>query len=300
MAGIALGTRGAQLARVARLTVFAAPLLALLLNACTGAQERSAAAQAGIAAPQTRGATTQAGVAVAQTGGSAPQAASAVAQDSATPAPASTYFDAKTLDLGRILPPPPADDSAITHSEIELMLKIQQERTPEEVARARADASYSVFRFADALGNPPSFNAQGLPKTTALFRKVTREEGAVVQAGKRSFQRPRPFALDTRIQPILKEPTNASYPSGHALWSRVVGLLLADMLPEYREKIMARADDFAFHRVVAGVHYPSDVEAGKHAGTALAAFLLASPAFQRDYTEAKQELRVALSLPAQP
>jgi acid phosphatase (class A) len=217
------------------------------------------------------------------------------AQDAASP-----YFDAKTLDLGRVLQPPPANDSAITRSEIELMLKIQRERTPEEAARARADASYSVFRFADALGNPDVFNATTLPKTSSLFRKVTHEEGAVVQAGKRGFQRPRPFVLEPRIEPIIKKPTNDSYPSGHAMWSRVVGLLLADMLPEYGEKIMARADDFAFHRVVAGVHYPSDVEAGKHAGTALAAFLLVSPAFQPDYLEARRELRAAMRLPPLP
>jgi acid phosphatase (class A) len=213
---------------------------------------------------------------------------------------ASPYFDAKTLDLSRILPPPPADDSAITRSEIELMLKIQQERTPEEKTRAQADASYSVFRFADALGNPEVFNAKSLPKTNSLFRKVTYEEGAVVQAGKRGFSRPRPFLLEPRIEPVVKKPTNASYPSGHAMWSRVVGLLLADMLPEYSARIMARADDYAFHRVVAGVHYPSDVDAGKHAGTALAAFLLASPPLQPDYLAAKQELRAALGLPTQP
>jgi acid phosphatase (class A) len=210
---------------------------------------------------------------------------------------ASPYFDAKTLDLSRVLPPPPADDSAITRGEIELMLKIQHERTPEEAASARADASYSVFRFADALGNAAVFNAKTLPRTNSLFRKVTYEEGAVVQAGKRGFKRPRPFVLEPRIEPVVTKPTNDSYPSGHAMWSRVVGLLLADMLPEYSEKIMARADDFAFHRVVAGVHYPSDVEAGKHAGTALAAFLLASPAFQPDYAEARRELRGAMSLP---
>src|SRR3954471_2041384 len=61
---------------------------------------------------------------------------------------ASPYFDAKTLDLSRILPPPPTNDPEITRSELALMLKTQQERTPEEAARARADASYSVFRFA--------------------------------------------------------------------------------------------------------------------------------------------------------
>ena len=213
---------------------------------------------------------------------------------------ASPYFDARSLDLSRVLPPPPTNDSEITRNEIAVMLKIQQERTPEEAARARADASYSVFRFADALGNPEVFNANSLPKTNSLFRKVTYEEGAVVQAGKRGFKRPRPFVLEPRIEPIVKKPTNDSYPSGHAMWSRVVGLVLADMLPEYSDKIMARADDFAGHRVVAGVHYPSDVDAGKHAGTALAAFLFASPAFQPDYAAAKKELRAALKLPAAP
>jgi acid phosphatase (class A) len=212
----------------------------------------------------------------------------------------SPYFDAKTLDLSRILPPPPTDDSDITRSEIDLMLKMQQERTPEEAASARADASYSAFRFAEALGNPEVFNAKSLPKTSSLFRKVTYEEGAVVQAGKRGFKRPRPFVLEPRIEPIIRKPTNDSYPSGHAMWSRVVGLLLADMLPEFSDRIMARADEYAFHRVVAGVHYPSDVEAGKHAGTALAAFLLASPAFQPDYAEATRELRAALKLPPLP
>lgn len=213
---------------------------------------------------------------------------------------ASPYFDAAALDLNRVLPPPPENDSETTRSEIALMLKIQQERTPEEAESARADASYSVFRFADAIGNPEVFNAKALPKTSSLFRKVTYEEGAVIQAGKRGFMRPRPFVLEPRIVPIVKKPTNDSYPSGHAMWSRVVGLVLADMLPEYADRIMARADEYASHRVVAGVHYPSDVEAGKHAGTALAAFLFASPSFQPDYAAARRELRAALKLPTAP
>ncbi len=287
--------RGAPRARLAWITLLVAPLLALLLAGCAGAPVTpgTPVAPATSAAPH-RGAIAQSPVVAAA------ERSTTLAADRAAILASSPYFDAKAIDLGRILPPPPADDSAITRGEIEQMLKIQQERTPEEAERARADASYSVLRFADALGNPEAFNATRLPKTILLFRRVTYEEGAVVQAGKRSFRRPRPFVLDARVQPILKEPTNASYPSGHALWSRVVGLLLADMLPEYRERIMSRADEFAFHRVVAGVHYPSDVEAGKLAGTALAAFLLAEPAFQADYAAAKQELRAALDLSAQP
>jgi len=99
----------------------------------------------------------------------------------------------------------------------------------------------------------------------------------VIQAGKSSFKRPRPFLLEPRIEPVVDKPPNDAYPSGHSMWARTVGLLLADMLPEHREKIMARSDEYAFNRVVAGVHYPSDVESGKLAATALAAFLFAVP-----------------------
>jgi acid phosphatase (class A) len=270
---------------------FAAPLLALLLSACAVAQQ---------------GAPSQGAAAVgsAEPAGSAtPAAASAPASASTAPAVrerpplSSYYFDPTTLDLGRILPPSPANDSAITRSEIELMLKIQAERTPAEAERASADAAVTIFRFADALGNPEAFVAGKLPKLEALVRKVTYEEGAVIQAGKRNFDRPRPFILEPRIEPIVAKPPNASYPSGHTMWARTMGLLLADMLPEYREKIIARSDEYAFNRVVAGVHYPSDVESGKLAATALTAFLLASPSFQKDLAEAKQELREALKLP---
>lgn len=260
----------------------AAPFLALLINGCALAQQGSAvqsAAPAPVSAP------------------AAPAASSETQVRRERPPLSSYYFDPRTLDLGRLLPPAPANDSAITRSEIELMLKTQAERTPAQAERAKGDAAVSIYRFADALGNPEAFTAAKLPKFDALIRRVTYEEGAVVQASKRSFDRPRPFLLEPRIEPIVDKPPNASYPSGHTLWARTMGLLLSDILPEYREKILARADEYAYNRVVAGVHYPTDVESGKLGATAFTAFLMASPSFQKDFAEAKKELRGALKLP---
>jgi len=213
---------------------------------------------------------------------------------------ASSYIDARKIDLRVLLPPPPAENSETTRNEAALIIKLQSEIGPEEAERARGDAEASIYRFADALGNPEGFTRKRVPRTHALFRKVTLEQAAVVHVGKEEFDRRRPFRANPGIEPIVDKPRTASYPSGHSMWARTVGLLLADMLPEYREKIMARADEYAFNRVVAGVHYPSDIEAGKLAATALVAFLLASPSFQQDYAEAKKELREALQLPAIP
>ena len=206
------------------------------------------------------------------------------------------YVDASLLDLVRLLPPPPADNSRETRAELDEMLKIQRKRNDVQVSRAQADADISINRFADALGAAPGFDVKNLPATTLLFRKITTDEFVVVGAGKDKFARPRPFALEKRLQSVVEKPPNGAYPSGHTVWAHTVGLVLSDMVPERRGQLMTRAEEFANNRVVAGVHYPSDIEAGRMAATAFAAALFASPAFQSDLAAAKAELRRALDL----
>jgi acid phosphatase (class A) len=227
-------------------------------------------------------------------------AATAQAPRPASDAPAAASapcVDASTLDLRRLLPPPPAAGSAEQRAELDGMLRIQAERTPAEVEKARADAAVSVFRFADALANPAHFDASSLPLTTALFREIENEESAVMDPAKTAFGRARPFTAEPRLAPVLERPRSGSYPSGHATWAQVSGLVLADMLPERRAEILQRASEYAHNRVVAGVHYPSDVRAGELAGTALAAMLFACPHFRSEESAAMAELRRALQLP---
>ncbi|HEV7714935.1 MAG TPA: phosphatase PAP2 family protein [Steroidobacteraceae bacterium] len=210
------------------------------------------------------------------------------------------YFDPASIDLTRLLPPFPANESSETRAELDLMMKIQTKRSPTEAARAKDDAQASVYRFADALGAPAGFTAQNLPLTDALFNALRREEVGVIGVNQARFARPRPFVLEPRLEPVIAKPANGSYPSGHTTWARMVALVLADMIPERRAQILARADEYSYNRVVAGVHYPSDIDGGKLSGTVLAAALFASPRFQSDLAAAQSELRQALNLPAQP
>lgn len=205
--------------------------------------------------------------------------------------------DSHSLDLRRILPPPPAAGSPRARAELDELLRIQAQRTPGEAGLARRDAMRNIFRFADALGDAPGFQAPRLPRTLALFRHLRIDEAAVLGPAKREFARPRPFALEPRLAPIVARPTSGSYPSGHSTWAYTTALVLADMVPERRAPLLARADQYARNRTVAGVHYPSDVEAGRLAGTALAALLFTCPAFEREEAGARMELRAALRLP---
>ncbi len=201
-----------------------------------------------------------------------------------------------TLDLARILPPPPAEGSPEERADLDALLRIQATRTPAQIEQAREDAKISLFRFADALGNPRGFTAEKLPLTLELFREIVVDESAVIGASKREFARPRPFTVEPRLNPVIPRPASASYPSGHSTWAYATALVLADMIPERRAQILARADEFAHNRAVAGVHYLSDVEGGRLAGTALAAMLFDCKPFEKQEAAARVELRGALHL----
>ncbi|HEY2591574.1 MAG TPA: phosphatase PAP2 family protein [Steroidobacteraceae bacterium] len=226
--------------------------------------------------------------------GAAPIAAIAGASDTAD---AAHCVDSSSLDLRRLLAPPPRAGSPRDRAELDELLRIQARRTSSEAELARRDAARTIFRFADALGNAPGFERERLPQTLTLFRHLNVDETAVLAPAKRDFARPRPFTVEPRLAPIVAQPMSASYPSGHSTWAYTTALVLADMVPERRAQLLARADQYARNRTVAGVHYPSDVEAGKLAGTTLAAMLFTCPAFAREEAAARKELRGALRLP---
>jgi acid phosphatase (class A) len=205
------------------------------------------------------------------------------------------YLTASSLDLTALLPPPPAAGSAAAARDLGAVLAAQAARTPETVAAARADALVSVFRFADVLG--PSFTSDRLPATTLLFRTIGREGTEIGRRAKEHWQRPRPYRISDQVTSLLGVSSDGSYPSGHALYGCMTAVLLGVMVPEKRPELLARGSAYAQQRVIAGVHYPTDVEAGCTAGRIVAAVLLQSPAFQDALAAAGEETRAALGLP---
>ena len=204
------------------------------------------------------------------------------------------YVPATDVDLTKILPPPPAQDSAQTKKEIDEMLAFQESRTDKMVKYAQADQEISVFRFSDIMGE--KFTKENLPFTGEFFHNVTANASIISGPAKDFWKRPRPSVFDARVKPCVKVPPNAAYPSGHSTAGNLMAIILANMVPEKSAEIYGRGWDFAVNRIIGGVHYRSDSEAGRMAATVIAAFMFRNPDFMADYERSRTEIRKALGL----
>jgi len=104
--------------------------------------------------------------------------------------------------------------------------------------------------------------------------------GAVILDLKYHFNRPRPYLLaplydidlDTNE---IKDTTfdSPSYPSGHATQGTLIANYLANKYPLHRGKFLKLGRDIARSRVIAKVHYPSDVQMGEMIGNDMFRYL---------------------------
>ncbi len=124
-----------------------------------------------------------------------------------------------------------------------------------------------------------------------------------MQSAKATYRRPRPF-VENNDGPIcvpaedwLKK--SYSYPSGHSTASWTAGLVLGEIAPDRTTGIVSRARSYGESRIVCGVHYESDVQAGRVAASALFAALQSSPTFKADLARARRELARLRAAPAE-
>jgi acid phosphatase (class A) len=67
------------------------------------------------------------------------------------------------------------------------------------------------------------------------------------------------------------------------------------VVPEKSQAILARASEYAEHRLVCGMHFRSDIAASQQYGTVLALRLMENPAFMAQMDKAKAELHQAVA-----
>jgi acid phosphatase (class A) len=220
------------------------------------------------------------------------------------------YVAPSEIDFAKILPAiaPLTDEQAKVEKDFEIaeVVEKQQEASTADVERARDEAHTpdhkpSPYSFSDVLG--PWFKADNanISLTVALLKNVFDDAEGVVGPAKKHWNRARPFRQDPADVKLQTDdpaevpgPASASYPSGHATDGMVFALVLSDLAPQLKEKLIARGIQYGNDRVVLGVHFPSDVAAGRALAKAIYAALKEKKAYQDDLAAAKAEFQKEL------
>lgn len=202
-----------------------------------------------------------------------------------------SYISHESVDITRVIAAPPSPDSVEQSHDLDAVLYSQSHRTVAQEKSALAENDLTIFQFREVLG--PSFSPEKLPATASFFKRIQEDSIDVLGPAKDHWKRPRPFLASDEVKPVGAKPSSASYPSGNSLLGYVYAVILAEILPAKRDAIFAKGLDIGNARVVAGVHYPTDVAAGRLAAVEIVAKLESSASYAKDLKAVTQELLAA-------
>lgn len=96
-------------------------------------------------------------------------------------------------------------------------------------------------------------------------------DGTIVSfTAKYHYMRLRPKIIDPTVEYYIELPKHPTYPAGHAIEGTIASIVLSHFFPDQSERWKGMAKVEGLARVLAGVHYPIDIEAGKESGTKVA------------------------------
>lgn len=196
-----------------------------------------------------------------------------------------------------LLPPPPQPGSAhFDYDEAQYRWGKMQRITPRG-KQAFDDAKIYdggiEKAFSEAFG--AEISKQGTPEIYKLVYKTINDASLGTRQAKDYYMRMRPFMFygEPSLTPDDEKALskNGSYPSGHTSIGWAAALVLAEINPGRQDEILKRGFEYGQSRVICGVHYQSDVDAGRVVAAAVVARLHADDGFARQMEKAKKEFK---------
>ena len=155
------------------------------------------------------------------------------------------------------IPAPPKDDMA----EAEVVKKLISNRTAaQEKSIADHDQVpfYAIKKYCD--DNEMVFHKDE-------FKDLIQQATDTINYFKDKYDRKRPIEVDKTLDTSpSKTNKTPSYPSGHAVQSRIVAKYVGGKFPEHEVSLIEAGNECGYGRVLAGFHYPSDYEVGNLLG----------------------------------
>ena len=209
------------------------------------------------------------------------------------------YFTTKEMpDLTKIITPPePTSPQFAYDIQRYFWGKNVRLNNPERSAIAIRDAVYGLgtiireFRVPFGL----EISRTNTPKIYKVLELSLATCDSICTLPKAYWHRTRPFvyfgehSLTPDHENALRK--NGSFPSGHSILGWSAALLLSEINPEAADTLMARGHMFAESRIICGVHWQSDIDAGRLAASIAYAKLHTSERFLQDMAEARAEFK---------
>jgi acid phosphatase (class A) len=220
-----------------------------------------------------------------------------------TPTTLTGYLASADIDGARIIGPPPGPDTPRGRGDRAFYNEARSLADSPRWKAAQRDNDLwnggAITRYACALG--VRLDATATPVTHRLLARVELDVRTVSGPAKHLYNRTRPLIGDDLPVCVPRQDwmkTNASYPSGHAMTGWAWSLVLTEVAPAKANGLLAAGRDVGDSRPICGVHFRTDVEAGRTLAAAMVARLHGEPAFLRDMAQAKAELAAARAAPA--
>ena len=156
--------------------------------------------------------------------------------------------------------PPPANDSNETRTELFKLLAYNDGVIDRKMVKEFDDMREPYMELV---------NKYNLDVTKDDLQQIIDEGAKFTLKIKYKYNRPRPYQIAEHYgiedfkRHKLDTAKTPSYPSGHALQGRLIGLILTDKDPEHQNEYMAVSQRISDSRIMARAHYPSDKEYGE-------------------------------------
>ena len=214
----------------------------------------------------------------------------------------------EVLDAIAVVAPPPKPGSAAQAADDEAYRAAVAAKDSPRWRQAVLDAEErnihkALQNFSCALG--VDITERDTPHLLMLARRSMTDIGVAYDKGKDHYSRTRPYAVHngpscTPGYTSTGPEARRSYPSGHAAVGWGLSLVLVETAPDRATQLARRGREFAQSRVACGVHWQSDVDAGRDVGAAVVAQLHGNEQFLTQLAQARKEVATARAAGARP
>jgi hypothetical protein len=111
-------------------------------------------------------------------------------------------------------------------------------------------------------------------RTFALLNMAMHDAGVGCWETKFFYFNPRPSQMDRSIKTPIGLPNFPSYPSGHSTFSAAAASVLSHLFPSGTADFTVMRDEAGISRLYGGIHYRSDIDAGRAFGDRIATYTL--------------------------